>query len=802
MTISIRLRALAALALVVAACVLCIAHTRFVADLSAFMPRSPTPRQQLLVEQLRDGVVARLVMIGIAGHDAQARAQVSRALAARLRQERETFTSVQNGDSATRERDEKVMFDNRYLLAPDVTPDHFTVEHLHDSIADTLESLAGGAGLALRSLFARDPTGELLQTVERFEGSSAPQVRDGVWATPDGTKALLLAQTRAAGSDIDAQAQVVAHIREVFAGLPGRTADMQLLLGGTGVFSVAARATIESEIARLALASFTLVTILLLVVYRSLSLFVLGMLPVVLGALVGVACVSLGFGQVHSLTLGFGTTLIGEAVDYSIYYFLQCLAGGRGQAAPAGFWRTIALGVSTSIAGYCVMLFSGFPSLAQLGLYSISGLVAAALAARFLLPALVPARPRLRDLREPARRLDRLFDSAARARWPALLAVLVSLAFVATHGDRIWNRRLIALSPIPDDVQRVDNELRTGLGVSDTRYVVVLEASDEQTALELAERSGDVLDGLAARGVIAGYTSPAFVLPSLARQRARQEAIPPDREMHARMAQALRGLPVHADRLNGFFADLQAARARPPLTRTDLEGTSAELLVDSLVVPSGRGVLVLMPLHSLPAQPAAAQGGTAAGHASDGIDVGAVEEALRAAGLGQVKALDILAETTDVFDRYLRETLTLVALGAGAILALLRASLGSSLRTLRIVAPLACAVACVTAILLASGISLTIFHLVGLLLVVAIGSNYALFFDQDPAGQETGARAQTQVSLVVANLTAVGSFGVLGFSQVPVLSALGRSVGVGTFLALVFAVLLTRKVTHADPLRS
>jgi len=41
------------------------------------------------------------------------------------------------------------------------------------------------------------------------------------------------------------------------------------------------------------------------------------------GALAGVAAVSLGFGVVHGITLGFGTALIGEAVDYSIYLFMQ-----------------------------------------------------------------------------------------------------------------------------------------------------------------------------------------------------------------------------------------------------------------------------------------------------------------------------------------------------------------------------------------------------------------------------------------------------------------------------------------------
>jgi predicted exporter len=136
-----------------------------------------------------------------------------------------------------------------------------------------------------------------------------------------------------------------------------------------------------------------------------------------------------------------------------------------------------------------------------------------------------------------------------------------------------------------------------------------------------------------------------------------------------------------------------------------------------------------------------------------------------------------------------------VAVGCVVIGGLLLASLRSPLRTLRVAAPLACSVACVTATLLLCGVQLTILHLVGLLLAVAIGSNYALFFDMDRAVEDRG---QVQVSLVVANLTAVSSFGLLGFSRVPVLSAIGTTVGLGTFLALVFSAMLTRSRPYPD----
>ena len=42
-----------------------IMRTTFSTDMSAFLPRSPRPAQQILVDQLRKGVVSRLILLAI-----------------------------------------------------------------------------------------------------------------------------------------------------------------------------------------------------------------------------------------------------------------------------------------------------------------------------------------------------------------------------------------------------------------------------------------------------------------------------------------------------------------------------------------------------------------------------------------------------------------------------------------------------------------------------------------------------------------------------------------------------------------
>jgi predicted exporter len=91
--------------------------------------------------------------------------------------------------------------------------------------------------------------------------------------------------------------------------------------------------------------------------------------------------------------------------------------------------------------------------------------------------------------------------------------------------------------------------------------------------------------------------------------------------------------------------------------------------------------------------------------------------------------------------------------------------------------------------------NLNLLHLIGLLLVIAIGSNYALFFDQRSNTQLNNQLSSESVdnehsllsSLFFANLTTVLGFGILSFSSVPVMNSLGMTVSLGAFLALVLS---------------
>jgi predicted exporter len=760
-----------ALAVVVAA------RTSYVADLSAFLPAAPTRGQGVLLEELKSGVASRLLLIGIEGGDAPMRAAASKALASALRAE-PAFDAVANGDSSAEQGAGPFLFAHRYLLSPAVDAERFTVDGLRAAIDDTLALLGTPAGALVKPVLTRDPTGETVRIAEAMLPAHAPRIDDGVWVSRQAPRAVLVATTRAPGSDLDAQARAQDTVRAAFA--PQAARGLRLELAGAPVFAVASRAQIRSEARRLALAGSVLVLGLLLAAFRRIGPVAIAVLPVATGVLAGIAAVSLTFGTVHAMTIGFGTTLIGEAVDYAIYYLVQARHDGAADGASAWLrtrWPTVRLGLLTSLCGFAALLLSGFPGLAQLGLYSIAGLVAAALTTRWVLTVIAPHGA----VRTAAAGVPRGPTGASDGRWTqrAVLALprtrvawrvlaIAAALFVLVHPSP-WRGDITALSPVDPALVRLDAALRADVGAPDVGTLVAVTAGDLQGALEGAQAAGQRLDALVDAGLLDGYESPARLLPPVSTQLARRAALPDAATLTQRLEAATRDGPLPGSRLRPFVDDVQAARAQTPVERAALDGTPLAPAVDALLARDGprwRAFLHLQP-------------------GTGGVDLARVK-----AALGDAAGIDVIAvkpELDALYAHYLHEATWQALAGAGAVVVLLAWRLRAPWRLLRVLAPLAAALVLVLAALTLAGTTLGILHLVGLLLVVAIGSNYALFFDHLGEAPAAEPAHDTLASLVLANATTVVSFGLLALSGIPVLQAIGRVVAPATLLCLVLS---------------
>jgi predicted exporter len=758
--------------LIVVFAIAILARTEIRTDMAAFLPRSSTAAQQVLIEQATSGASSRIVLLAIEGAPPATLISLSKALGARLKQD-DAFTDVLNGDVASLGiRD--FVWANRYLMSGGVTAERFTAAGLHTALVSDLGLLGSDMAPLLQQSMPSDPTGEILTLLSRLAGPSGPHTRAGIWLSGDETRAVLMVHTRAAGFDIDAEDRALARIHAAFEDARRDVPDAsaaRLVETGPVVFAVSTRDTTVADAKRLSILATAIITGLLAFVYRSPLVLLLGLLPVASGALAAIAGVSLGFGFVHGITLGFGVTLLGESIDYAIYLFTQTVRGDRPQATMTRIWPTLRLCALTSIVGFAAMLFSGFVGFAQLGAFSIIGLIAAIGVTRFVLPQLMPQAFFATGAEVIGRGLSGAMPYRAWLRPLIGLVTLAAAVALVLHPGGFWDSNLTNLSPIPASMQTLDRTLRGDLGVPDLRYFVAFRADTEQAALEASEALAGRLQTLVTQGRIGGYDVPSAILPSERTQRARQAALPDNDTLRAGFTEAVAGLPFRADTFEPFFGDVARARSGPLLTPASLPSALA-LRVDSMLVQRDSGWQLIAPLYKV-------------------TDPASVASTLAAAGLPGVQLIDLERESAQLLQRFQREATDLAVIGSIAIVALLWLFLRSLARVAAVAAPLAAALIITAALLTFGGGKLSIFMMVGFLLTVAVGSNYCLFFER--VYHDAEAQKRSIASVVLANLCTVSAYGVMTLSTIPVLHDIGMTVAIGTFLSMLFAAFLSAR---------
>lgn len=751
----------------VVVCGVIVARASIVTDITAFLPGPATREQAMLADQLRDGVAARVILIGIeaaAAEQAEVAAQRSQQMAAMLRGD-PRFAFVANGDPAMMITERDRLFDARYLLSPKVSPQRFSVEGLRAAATEMEALLRSSAAPLIKPTAARDLTGELLNVAAALKPARAPVIADGVWFDPTGRTALLLATTRAPGFDVDAQAEAVAAIDAAFGVADGDA--LRLHLTGPGVFAVESRRAIQHDARRLTLIATILVSVLLLWVLRSPRFLLWAALPTATGALAGLAAVAVAFGSIHGITLGFGLTLIGEAVDYAVYVQVQ-----RQRDDNTYLWRGLWLAMLTSSAGFVAMMLSGFAGLMQLGLMSMVGIAVAASVARFCLPdVLRPLDPTRLARFAP---LARFSMRAPQLRLPLIVIGTAATLLLVTRGDRLWNDQLAAISPLARGSGELDARLRSDTGLGDLRFVLAIDGATTDEAIARTEGLHDRLMGLKSRGAIAGFDSPAALIPSAATQQARRAALPDAATLRARLTSALADSALRAEAFEPFIADVQRARelAIGPdyYAGTALGQRVAAQLVERQV-GTGSGAVALITLTGVE-------------------DVAAVAAALNSASGA---SLIDLTNVQSLVAEY-RARAAWAALGGAALIVLILAvQLRDPRATARIVASVAVSMAITAAALVLIDGALTLFHLVALLLAAGISTNYALFIGMPRDDRENDSITEAlpvTLSVTVAAGTTLIAFATLSASTTPVLHMIGVTVAIGATIAWVVSMAL------------
>ncbi len=726
------------------------------ADLSLFLPPGQGETERLLLSELNQGSASRLLMLAIAGAEAEGRADLSQRLVAELR-DSDLFERVENGAPGSFAVDDQ-LFRYRYLLTP---PERLqlslTEAGLRQALKRRLSELSSPLPDPFASLLPKDPTGAYAGLLQRWRPQTEIPRTAGVWASPEGERALLLAVTREGGLALERQARAVALIQQRFGELD-KAGAYRLTLSGPGAFGVFSQQRIEAESQQLSLFASLAIALLLLLAYRHLPYLLYAALPLASGLLVATLVTAALFDTLHGITLAFGVTLLGVTLDYPVHLFSHLTPGEAPVATLRRIWPTLRLGVITTCLGYFVLVTTDFTGLRQLGVYTLAGLLSAALASRYLLPLLLGGQtPPSPQGGAWLQRLNR------RRGLPALLlAAACGLSALSLFGDHsLWNDDVAVLSPLPASLLEEDRQLRRQLMTDESGRLILLQGETLEQLLQRCEALRPQLDRVVAEGLTGGATLPCDLLPSVARQEAIRLAIPPAGEMRRRLSQALDGLPFRPGAFDGFLDDLEASRRLPQLTYERLsEESPLKAALEPLLRAGRSDWLALSPLRQIE-------------------DAEAL--AARLDALPGVLSVDLRQQTSRLIGGFRQAILRQLGLGALVMFAVLWIGLRSPKRSLAVLIPIAAALLITLALLQWRGEAMNLFHLISLMLVLGIGIDFSLFFQREAAGDEPDGR--TLHALTLCALSTVGVFAILGSSEIPVLHAIGQTVAFGVALS-------------------
>ena len=627
-------------------------------------------------------------------------------------------------------------------------------------VTDIATSLASPAGIV--DAFGSDPGGHLAAFLSGLPRPYPGFLPDGRYFSSykDGKRYYLVRTELHGGEAFGAggSARAARAVRAAEAAAHAACPVCAFAATGAPLFADAARRSAQTESIWLSLASTLLIMTLIAWVFRSFAPHVLAGLQLVASVLAASAAVILVFGSIQIITLVFGTTLIGIAIDYAFLYFSEYWFG---EAAPEQVMGAVKpglyMGLATGVVAFAFLLLAGFPALTQFAVFSVAGLLEAGLLVVLLFPVSLTRFPQV-PVNAAVLWPQRFIQSACRAHWRRAALPIVALILCVPGWLRLHTLDDVrSLQNLPPAMLATDEHIRETLGQVPPPGFFLEQAPDLETALQHEEALFALVQAGAPQLQTLGLSR--FV-PSAARQRASLAAWQRvfDDPAALRSAFTKLGLPAKlADRSvaewreadHGLLTPEQAFAAAPDLQRLVIHADGEPALLSTV---------------------------------TGGSDIRPATLAGYAAVVPGVSFVDPLARIAATFERLRVRATWLVIVGYLLISALLIWRYGRR-DALRMLWPPLLALGVTLGALGWLSEPVNIFVVVALILILGLGRDYAVFL------REGGARRSPALAVSLSALTMLCSFGLLAVSAVPVLHGFGIATLVGILASFLSAPL-------------
>ena len=744
-------------------------------DITRFLPPSGNARDEAIARALVSSELSRTLTVTIEAPDEDSAARAARELADRLRTHADLAWVRTGADEEFERAFYDLYFPRRFEFAASssATATAMTqaaeirrrARRLRDQLASPTSPLLG-------QLAPSDPWMlfvDHLRRLQRRHGSL--RSHRNAFVTEDGGYGVVLMASKTSPFDLPASRRILRDLRQAFNELssesnpPGSNGvEIEMEVASVHRFVVRSADATQADILRVTGAGALIAVLFLLVVFRSPWLVFVGHLPLVGGVAGGLTACVLVVGRIHGLTLAFGATLIGVAVDY-VSHLLNHHVLDPAPSGPLGTARRIApamiLGGATTIAGVAGLGWTGHRAIQEMALFTASGIVVALLASLVLLPPLLPRKPQAsRVHRHLAATLERGFERYRQHRRVGTALLILAIAVSVTgllKAEFADDHR--ALSNLDPDLVAEEERVRERVAKVDQSQVIVAQGASLDEALEVNDEVYEALSALEQSGKVERFRSLHDLVRAETTQREVKDALRDAGSSGTMEMYAAEGFDPEA------LADFTEALNTParPLRLEHLTGTPFQPLIHPFLLDNAEAPTVV----------------TFVGGVRDHNELRD-----RIAQIPGAFVFDQREFATNGYRRFRERTTELLLVGLGAVLVLLFVRYRRLGSTLAAFAPAALAGGLALAVTSLLGEPLTFIHLVTLLVVLSMGVDYGIFLVESDRGSDVG---PTLTSLTVACGSTVASFGALALSAQPAMHAMGLITAVGVLASLVLA---------------
>ncbi|OBW96436.1 hypothetical protein QV08_10070 [Gallibacterium salpingitidis] len=264
---------------------------------------------------------------------------------------------------------------------------------------------------------------QLLQQKQRL------QIDDGwVYAQSEGNFYLLIrAKTNAQG--LTQKAQLVQQLQQIQQTIEQETGS-KIYARGAIFFSDASAQSVERDIKIIGIGSLIGIILLLLFAFRHFYPLCLLVFSLLSGVLFGILATWLYFGEIHLLTLGLSSCLIGVSADYSLHFithrFYPEKANVSSRQTLLELRSALILAFATTALCYAIMLLLPLVILQQMAIFAIFGLFGALLTVILCYPLFTQTIQPLKF--SSAQSLTSYLQGWKNSRWSVPIAIILFFA--------------------------------------------------------------------------------------------------------------------------------------------------------------------------------------------------------------------------------------------------------------------------------------------------------------------------------------------------------------------------------------